>query len=215
MSLNIWVAAADDRFDTVKNLIESGEYTANSKDPNGYTPIHAATSYSNLKLLKFLILECNGDVNIQDNDGDTPLHHVEDVETAKLLVELGADINIKNKGGLSCLEYHEEEDEFPDLIEYFKNLKAGITGDDVSSGSTEDGLTLPNGEKVKFVMSDNVNDDTSDEFLQKRELLESIMNNSNLTEFEKDEKLRNFVTDVVSNNLQNLKNDDNDIKRRK
>ena len=28
-----------------------------------------------------------GDINIQDNEGDTPLHHVEDLKTAKYIVE--------------------------------------------------------------------------------------------------------------------------------
>lgn len=38
-------------------------------------------------------------VNVTDEDGDTPLFTVEDVEVAKVLVELGADAKLKNQAG--------------------------------------------------------------------------------------------------------------------
>ena len=112
MVSNIWIAAADNQRQIVEQYINSNEYTPNSKDPNGYTVIHAAASYGHLNLLQYLI-EKGGDINIQDNEGDTPLHHVEDLKTAKYIVEkLGASYKIKNNDGLTAQQYIEEEDEF-------------------------------------------------------------------------------------------------------
>ena len=99
MVSNIWIAAADNQRQIVEQYINSNEYTPNSKDPNGYTAIHAAASYGHLNLLQYLI-EKGGDINIQDNEGDTPLHHVEDLKTAKYIVEkLGASYKIKTMMG--------------------------------------------------------------------------------------------------------------------
>ena len=42
-----------------------------------------------------------GDVNIADADGDTPLYTVEDVDTARVLVEHGAYIHVRNNEGIS------------------------------------------------------------------------------------------------------------------
>jgi len=48
------------------------------------------------------VLDHGGDVNIEDNEGDTPLFVAETVETARCLVEeLGADINHQNDVGLT------------------------------------------------------------------------------------------------------------------
>jgi hypothetical protein len=42
-----------------------------------------------------------GDVNITDSDGDTPLYTVENVETARFLVEQGAVVDRRNGEGIS------------------------------------------------------------------------------------------------------------------
>lgn len=45
-----------------------------------------------------------GEVNLTDDDGDTPLYTVEDTETARFLVEHGAAIDHRNAEGVSvCL----------------------------------------------------------------------------------------------------------------
>ena len=47
------------------------------------------------------IVSAGGDVNVTDQDGDTPLYVVENVETARYLVEHGANTNRQNDEGLS------------------------------------------------------------------------------------------------------------------
>lgn len=96
---NIWIAASDNNEAFVRKAIADGKHTPNDKDPNGYTPLHAAASYGHIDLLKYL-LGAGGNVNIADNDGDTLLHVTEDLETAKVLVEeYKADWKAKNSDG--------------------------------------------------------------------------------------------------------------------
>jgi hypothetical protein len=42
-----------------------------------------------------------GDVNVKDNEGDTPLYTVEECETAKYLIHHGAIVDMKNLEGIS------------------------------------------------------------------------------------------------------------------
>jgi ankyrin repeat protein len=61
---------------------------------------HAAASYAHLDLLEYL-LSIGGDINITDNDGETPLFTVESIETARHLISKGADISLRNHDGLT------------------------------------------------------------------------------------------------------------------
>lgn len=98
---NIWIAAADNDIEYVQKAISSGSNTANDKDNNGYTPIHAAVSYGHIELLRYLISQ-GGNINITDNDGDTPLHSVESLIVARVLIEeLNADWHLRNASGQS------------------------------------------------------------------------------------------------------------------
>ncbi|KAJ2841876.1 hypothetical protein IWW36_006110 [Coemansia brasiliensis] len=97
---NIWTAASEGNIERVKELIDSNRRLVNAKDANGYTPLHAAASWKHLQLLKYL-LDNGGEVNIVDSDGDTPLHICEDKQCAELLLKHGADMEKKNKEGLS------------------------------------------------------------------------------------------------------------------
>lgn len=218
MSDNIWVATADNQIDLVKKLIESGKFTPNSADPNGFTPIHAAASYGHLELLRYL-LENGGNVNIQDSDGDTPLHHTESLETAKILIqEYKADYRLKNKDGLNVKEYFIEEDEYPELISYFELLEktgnVGANGDDLTNGPSS--MSLPNGQEIRAFLGGSDEEETP-EILERRKQVESIFTNTELSEAERDEKLREFVMGVVSENIGTLRDagDDSDDHKRK
>ena len=61
---------------------------------------HAAASYRRLDVLDYLVSR-GGDVNITDNDNDTPIYTVETIEVAQWLIERGAVINRQNNEGLS------------------------------------------------------------------------------------------------------------------
>lgn len=86
-------------------LLRSHPTLASSQDAHGYSIPHAAASYNHLDLLRTLVNEFRVDVNIKDEDGETPLFVVETVEAAQcLLEELKADPTIKNAEGLTAEE---------------------------------------------------------------------------------------------------------------
>lgn len=99
---NIWVAASDGNTQAVLDFISQNPSAVNSKDDNGYTPIHACVSYGHTDLLRLLVTQHNGNVNITDDEGDTPLFTCETVEMAEVLVgELKADWTIQNEEELT------------------------------------------------------------------------------------------------------------------
>ncbi|KAG8213402.1 hypothetical protein J3R82DRAFT_11902 [Butyriboletus roseoflavus] len=93
---NIWVAAADG--DLAR--IQRPAISPNEPDPFTYTPMHAAASYAQLDVLAYLVQQ-GGDVNITDEDGDTPLYTVENIDTAQWLIDHGAVIDWRNRAGVS------------------------------------------------------------------------------------------------------------------
>lgn len=73
-------------------------HLAHAADTNGYSLLHAASSYSHLEVLRALIrAPFEVDVDLRDTEGETPLFYAETEETARCLVEeLGADWKTKN-----------------------------------------------------------------------------------------------------------------------
>lgn len=114
-------------FDKIIDLIKKGA-DVDTKNKEGCTALHKAIQYGNIKIVRGLILlganindnikpslhtamyydridiiheliESDADVDIIDNDGNTPLHIAVDIgklKIIKILVEAGADINIKD-----------------------------------------------------------------------------------------------------------------------
>ena len=97
---NVWTAASDGDLETVRRCIENG-MAPHTPDAQGYTCLHAAASYGHHDLLRFLIARPGVNLNCGDEDGDTPLHVVEDVESCRMLLAAGADASVRNGDGLS------------------------------------------------------------------------------------------------------------------
>lgn len=76
----------------------------NALDENSYSPLHAAASWGQSDILRYLV-EKGGDINLTDSDGETPLFVVETVGMAKLVVELGGDPKVKNEEGLTVRSF--------------------------------------------------------------------------------------------------------------
>ncbi|KAJ7104204.1 ankyrin repeat-containing domain protein [Mycena belliarum] len=115
---NIWVAAGDGDVDRVRHLIEQESLSPNAPDAFTYTPMHAAASYGQLQVLEYLISR-GGDVNVQDGDGDTPIYTVENVETARFLVDHGAILDRQNAEGVSPINHLREE--FSEVANYLQS----------------------------------------------------------------------------------------------
>ena len=99
-TVNVWTAASDGDLETVRRCIENG-MAPHTPDAQGYTCLHAAASYGHHELLRFLIARPGVNLNCGDEDGDTPLHVVEDVESCRMLLAAGADASVRNGDGLS------------------------------------------------------------------------------------------------------------------
>ncbi len=106
-----------------------------------FTFLHAACGYARDEVIRWLLgLNKDAtiiDVNARDGDGDTPLHHCDDVNSAKLLIEGGADFRLQNDEGLTALSVKEEElkegdenddddedrEKLKELVEYLKSMQ--------------------------------------------------------------------------------------------
>ncbi|KAK0485152.1 ankyrin repeat-containing domain protein [Armillaria novae-zelandiae] len=113
---NIWIAAGDGDLARVEELVLTGTLP-NIPDDFTYTPMHAAASYGHINILEFLLAH-GGDVNITDDDGETPLYVVEDVVTARWLIDHGAVIDRTNNEGVSPIESLAED--FPQVAEFLQ-----------------------------------------------------------------------------------------------
>lgn len=84
----------------------------NAKNPendSGNTALHKAATYNQQNMLQ-LLLDCQANINAQDNKGDTPLHkatdrHRDHVDIVRLLLKYNADSNIQNTSGQTPLHY--------------------------------------------------------------------------------------------------------------
>ncbi|KAG1804784.1 ankyrin repeat-containing domain protein [Suillus plorans] len=128
---NIWVAAGDGDLVRVRvrnsssltftwsGLIRSLPATSpNAPDEFTYTPMHAAASYGQLETLAYLFSQ-GGDVNVTDEDGDTPLYAAENTETAQWLLDHGSTLDHQNNDGVSPVEHLQEN--FPEIAAYLQS----------------------------------------------------------------------------------------------
>ncbi|KAI0380566.1 ankyrin repeat-containing protein [Hypomontagnella monticulosa] len=151
MSANPFLLAADNS-PALLPLLRENPSLATEQDSHGYSLVHAAASYNHLDLLRTLIREFNVDVNLRDEDDETPLFVVETVEAARLLVEeLGADITIKGLEGYTARQKIAEEGDFPDVAQYLESkeevshaqsLLNGTNGDAEAAPPLPDGLNV-------------------------------------------------------------------------
>jgi len=100
-------AAIDNRVDMMATLIENGA-NVDTQDKVGWCALHYAAQESSYDSCK-LLLENNATVDVQDVHGNTPLSNAVFNsrgygEVIELLRSSGADINLKNKHGVSPLE---------------------------------------------------------------------------------------------------------------
>ena len=89
---DLFRAASDTTIaDIVRALIARGD-DLNTRDKNGFTPLHVAAWRNSLEVARMLI-EKGADIEAKDNDGGTPLHDAARpscLNIARLLIERGA-----------------------------------------------------------------------------------------------------------------------------
>jgi uncharacterized protein len=131
-----WVASSEGNLDLVKEALSSLNLNPDTADENGYTLVHAAAAYNQQHILRWLMDQNGVNVNAQDNDGDTPLHHVECLDAAKFLIEvLKVDSKVLNFEGKTAFlvkqeelqeqmddEDEDEDEELKELVEYLESV---------------------------------------------------------------------------------------------
>ena len=93
----MWKAARSGDFKRIQSLISNGA-DVNSKNGDGFTPLHVAAVRNRRAVVKLLI-DHGADVNTKAEDGRTLLHHVAregHVNIVKLLLDSGSDLSAKD-----------------------------------------------------------------------------------------------------------------------
>ena len=122
-NLNPLTLAADNNPKLIP-LLHSSPNLASIQDEHGYSILHAAASYNHLDLLRTLVHDFHVNVNIKDEDEETPLFAVETVEAAQVLVEeLGADVTATNNDGQTAEDKILTEGDRPTIAAFLKESR--------------------------------------------------------------------------------------------
>lgn len=100
-------------------LLEAGA-KIDIADNNKNTALHIAARNGFKRILEVLI-SYKADVNVQNNDGETPIMLAKNVELARILVESGALLTPKNKRGQTALgvaKYYRRQE----IIDYLEKI---------------------------------------------------------------------------------------------
>lgn len=125
-------AIFQDKLNIVKLLLSLSLKFADTKNNDGDTPLHKASMFSFVDIMKELI-KSGADVDVQNNNGLTPLmlasfgdneftKHISKyskIEAAKVLLDAGADVNKDDYRGSTALSLAKEEGQ-KDMIELLK-----------------------------------------------------------------------------------------------
>ena len=116
----------------IKLLVENGANLMKAKKDDGLVSIHFAASNNDVHLLDYILSQADNTKrisNITNNEGWTPAHFagfLNNFDSLNLLIENGAELNEKNKNGLSCFDEivrNDHSDLFECVWPYAKNLK--------------------------------------------------------------------------------------------
>ncbi|WWD01415.1 hypothetical protein V866_008359 [Kwoniella sp. B9012] len=198
---NLWVAASDGDLERVQYLIENEGFTPNDKDSNAYTPMHAAASYAHLELLTYLLSK-GGDINIPDDDGETPLFVVETLEAARLLVENGAEVGWKNEDGLTAIDQLQED--HPEIASYLlTQLPADQRSSALAPAAVGEDQEIIGESDISQLALENFTSEQSEQLMSEAQ---RIMEQCAETGEDPDERLRELVEGIVKSGLDFAKN---------
>lgn len=138
--------------DTVLTHLSTHPHLASAQDSHGYSLLHAAVSYNHPSLLRELVQTYSANINLRDEDGETPLFASESVAIARVVVEeLGADVSIFNVDQQTCARKMQEEGEYPDLVAYLDSKDPSHTANGGVNGTSETPAATMNGVHIEGV----------------------------------------------------------------
>jgi hypothetical protein len=201
-TIDLLLNLIDTRPNSILASLSQHPQLASAADAHGYSLVHAAVSYNQLRVLRELIQKYHVDVNIIDEDGETPLFAAESAEVAKCLVEaLGANVGMQNAEGKTAEEkLLEEEDEANEVYQYLKSVRTGGQAASAAAVETE-GIhpppPLPNGVKVEVgTMTEDAVGDAPDPEIRRR--IEELAARDDFQTEEGQRQLRDLVSEVVT-----------------
>jgi ankyrin repeat protein len=107
-------------------LLKHGAKPDTLRTPAGRTALHMAAAYYGCETLCQALLNAGADINARTKDGATPLMLAAlsaKLRLVKMLVEKGADINLKDNKGKTVYNYALAADGFEDMPEEQKKME--------------------------------------------------------------------------------------------
>ena len=98
-----------------RRLVDVYGVSPEARDHAGRTPLHVAAYQGSCRMLKFLLEEKSADINARDRDGRTPLFsgaYDSNLRALKILCEHDAELSVKDRNGLTALEFASGRCEF-------------------------------------------------------------------------------------------------------
>lgn len=121
------IAAAEGHVDCVAALIQAG-MDVNLSNSHQVTALHFAVRNNHLSVVKYLVGLKSLSLNVQDSNGDTPLHDAAenediDISITEALINAGASFSVKNYEDLDPIDVanNNDNDEVLVLLEEIKN----------------------------------------------------------------------------------------------
>ena len=194
-------AGPDDPTPALRPLLQANPTIAIEQDSHGYSLLHAAASYSHANLLRCLVNEFHADPNkLLDEDGETCLFVVENVECARVLVEqLGCKVDIRNNDGQTARDKIEAEGEYVEVAVYLRLKELGGSMDDAT---VENGETSTHPPPLPKGMTMDIKEgvvpeggDEPDPEIRRR--IEELAASDDFQSEEGQRKLRDLITDAV------------------
>jgi ankyrin repeat protein len=208
---NPFLLAADNS-PVLLTLLNSNPSLASVQDEHGYSLLHAAASYNHHDLAEKLVHDFGVDVNIKDEDGESPLFSTDTVEAARFLVEnLHADISLLNTEGLTARLKILEDGDYPLIAAYLLEKEqtdsslSAVPGSEIPPDSTQNtnGIhhhppPMPEGISVDIGATDHIDEtgnDVVDPELRRR--IEDLAQREDFQSEEGQSQLRELVTQAI------------------
>lgn len=201
-TIDLLLNLIDTRPSAILTSLTQHPQLASASDAHGYSLVHAAVSYNQLEVLRELIEKYHVNVNILDEDGETPLFAAESAAMAKyLLEELHADASIRNTEGKTAEEkFLEEDGETHEVYRYLNSLRTGegvLSAAAAGFQAAQPQPLLPTGVKIEVgTMVEDAAGDAPDPEIRRR--IEELAARDDFQTEEVQRQLRELVSDVVT-----------------